>query len=213
MTLLWRLLFSGARSTSLKLDLALLVVRLWVGIPMAAIWGAAKLPPAPGFVTNVGNLGFPLPTFFAWCAALSEVVGGGLLVLGVMTRPAAFFLGFTMFVASFLQKANEGFWEPSRLNPTHYLVFCVVLLLAGAGRLSVDQVLRPTAGVYDNQRARVACVRRPATKRHVGGWLLPVKRVIRPHKVASPSGAAPFRRRQHLFRRLGGIGKLEAWPR
>lgn len=143
MLVIWKLLFGGASSSSLALDLGLLAGRLWVGIPMAFIWGAAKIPPAPGFITTVGNLGFPMPTLFAWCAALSEVVGGAMIALGLMTRPASLLLGFTMFVAAFMQKADESFWDPSRLNPTHYLVFCIVLLLTGAGRLSVDQVLRP----------------------------------------------------------------------
>lgn len=143
MTLLWKIIFGGIKSSSLPLDFALLIARLWVGIPMAFVWGIGKLPPPPGFVSNVGSLGFPMPTFFAWCAALSEIVGGALLILGVMTRPAALFLGFTMFVAAFMAKADLSFFDPGRLNPTHFLVFCTLLLLTGAGRLSIDQILRP----------------------------------------------------------------------
>ena len=143
MLLFWKILFGGIRSSSVWLDLALLIARLWVGIPMAFVFGIGKLPPPSGFVSSVADLGFPMPSFFAWCAALAEIVGGGLLILGVMTRPAALFLGFTMFVAAFMAKADLSFFDPGRMNPTHFLVFCVLLLLTGAGRLSVDQILRP----------------------------------------------------------------------
>lgn len=142
-----KVVFGGSRSKAVGIDVGLLVLRLWVGLPMALVWGPSKIPPAPGFVEAVGKLGFPMPTFFAWCAGMSEVMGGALLVMGLMTRPAALFLGFTMFVAAFWQKAGMEFFSADRLNPTHFLVMCIVLLITGAGRMSADQALRPKAEI------------------------------------------------------------------
>lgn len=142
MNFFWKILFGGGK-TSLGVDVGLLLLRLWVGLPMAFVYGRAKLPPSPGFISGVGDMGFPMPTLFAWCAAMSEFLGGVLIALGLMTRPAAAALAFTMFIAVFKMKGDLGYWEPDRMNPTHYLVGCLVLLLAGAGRLSCDTVLRP----------------------------------------------------------------------
>jgi len=138
-----KMVFSGARTHALAVDTAILLARLWVGLAMALVYGTQKLPPQVGFIEVVGKLGFPAPTFFAWCAALSEVVGGAMIALGVMTRPAAAMLGFTMFVAAFLQKSGLEFFSPDRLNPTHYLIFCLAILLTGGGRISLDHLLRP----------------------------------------------------------------------
>jgi len=53
-------------------------------LPRDGVWG-----PQPWFINDVAKMGFPLPTFFAWCAVLAEFFGGILLMLGLMTRPAA----------------------------------------------------------------------------------------------------------------------------
>jgi len=56
--------------------------------------GYTKLPPSEQFVQLVGNIGFPIPHVFAWAAALSESVGGVLLILGFLTRITSFFCRF-----------------------------------------------------------------------------------------------------------------------
>lgn len=142
MTWVWKILHGGSR-TSLGTDLALLLVRLWVGLPMALVFGRGKLPPPPTFTSAVADMGFPVPTLFAWAAVLAEVIGGALVAIGLMTRPAAFFLAFTMAVAAFQAKGDLSFFDPGRLNPTHFMVLSLVLLFAGSGRLAVDPLLRP----------------------------------------------------------------------
>ena len=64
------------------------------------------------FAMGVAALGIPFPEFFAWAAALSEFVGGLLLVLGLLTRPAAFFIMSTMLVAVFGQHLLDPFHPP-----------------------------------------------------------------------------------------------------
>lgn len=142
MTTFWKLIFGGGK-TSIGVDAGLLILRLWIGLPMAFVYGRGKLPPSPQFVSGVESLGFPVPYFFAWCAVMAEVVGGALLAMGLMTRPAAFFLGFTMCVAVFKAKGEFGLWDLERMNPTHFLIGAVVLFFTGAGKASIDVLLRP----------------------------------------------------------------------
>lgn len=76
----------------------------------------------------------------AWFAAVLEVVGGGLLLLGLFTRPVAFILAGEMAVAYFIGHAPQGFWPV--LNQGHpAILFCFVFLYfsaAGPGPWSLD---------------------------------------------------------------------------
>ena len=113
-----------------------LVLRVFTGLALALAHGRGKLPPSERFIGLVEAMGFPAPIFFAWAAGLAEFGGGLLLAVGLLTRPAAFFILVTMLVASFLQQAGDPFVErePSLL----FAAIATYFLLAGAGRLSVD---------------------------------------------------------------------------
>lgn len=100
----------------------------------------------PGFNTFIS---YPAPYSFmrpAWlwmaAAALSEFVGGILIVLGLLTRVGAFFIGVTMVVAIFgvhwpaFFANNKGIEYPLAL-----LAMAVALLISGGGHLSVDKAL------------------------------------------------------------------------
>src|SRR5215207_5047589 len=52
-----------------------------------------------GFQTNVERTGLPMPKLLTWAAVLTEFGGGGLLVVGWLTRPAALALCGVMGVA------------------------------------------------------------------------------------------------------------------
>ena len=76
----------------------------------------------------------------AWIAAVLEVVGGGLLLLGLFTRPVAFILSGEMAVAYFLGHAGQGFW-PILNQGAPAILFCFVFLYlssAGGGPWSLD---------------------------------------------------------------------------
>jgi putative oxidoreductase len=142
-------------------DLALLILRL-SGLGMALAHGLGKVAAlsageGDGFIAGVESLGFPLPGLFAWAAALAELLGGLCVALGLGTRVAAAFAGFTMFVAAFVRhhalqhllvamgamKASE---ETTRSwgNPEMALLYLVVfatLALTGGGRFSLDRLL------------------------------------------------------------------------
>lgn len=130
----------GSGATDRATDIGLLILRVGIGLAMAFGHGLGKLPPSAGFVEGVGGLGFPAPVLFAWLAALSEFAGGLLIALGLLTRPAAASLAFTMCVAFFLQHAADPF--PDKEPAFVFGVIALALVATGAGRFSVDRFLR-----------------------------------------------------------------------
>lgn len=121
-------------------DFALLLVRAFFGLALALAHGLGKVPVGEPFIAGVAALGFPAPALFAWAAALSELVGGLLLALGLFTRPAALAILFTMGVAAFARPAADPFGE--RELALAYFAVALGFLLLGAGRYSLDAVLR-----------------------------------------------------------------------
>jgi putative oxidoreductase len=146
---------------TLLTDLALLLLRL-CGLGMALAHGYGKLAAlAAGeggrFIAGVEALGFPLPGLFAWAAALAEFLGGLCVALGLGTRIAAAFAGFTMFVAAFarhhafqhllvavgaltVSEETARSWGSPEMALLYLVVF-VALALTGGGRFSVDRLL------------------------------------------------------------------------
>ena len=121
-------------------DVGLLIVR--VAGAFMAVHGFAKVsagvqdPADWWFVDDVRSMDFPLPHAFAWAAALSELVGGAAVALGVYTRFAALTCAVTMFVAAFIKHGDDGFGDMEAA----LVYLCVFLGLAflGGGKLSVD---------------------------------------------------------------------------
>lgn len=73
-----------------------------------------------------------------------EVVGGGLLLVGLFTRPAAFVMSGLMAFAYFLVHAPRGFWSLPNGGDLA-VVYCFAFLYmaaAGGGKWSLDHALR-----------------------------------------------------------------------
>ena len=69
-----------------------------------------------------------------------EVFGGGLLLLGLFTRPVAFLLAGEMAVAYFQFHSPKSFW-PTVNGGVSAVLYCFIWLYfsaAGAGHLSID---------------------------------------------------------------------------
>jgi putative oxidoreductase len=96
----------------------------------------------PQVIEGVGKLGFPAPVLFAWLASLSEFAGGLLIVFGLFTRVAAFFVWFTMSVAAFRAHASDPF-QVKELALAFWTM-AGTLMLTGAGRYSLDKKLCST---------------------------------------------------------------------
>ena len=85
----------------------------------------------------------PLPPLLI-AAAWLEIVGGGLLVLGLYTRPVAFILSGQMAVAYFLAHGSQGFW-PALNGGDAAILFCFLFLylaFQGPGEWSLDAQVR-----------------------------------------------------------------------
>ena len=117
-------------------DAALLVLRLAFGLGIALGHGLGKIGNLGGFIGNVARQGVPLPEVLGPAAALSELVGGILLAIGLFTRPAAVFVLATMLVAGFHIHAADPF--PKKELAFAYAFVSIALLLAGPGRFSLD---------------------------------------------------------------------------
>jgi len=124
---------SGAPITR---DLALLSLRLAFGGALALTHGRAKLAAPARFLEALAKRDFPLPGFFGWAAILSEFVGGLLLAVGLLTRPAATFVVITLGVAAFDFHSADPFAK--RELALAYAVVALSVAIAGPGRYSLD---------------------------------------------------------------------------
>ena len=132
--------FGGAKIQPGWAELGLLIARLGLGGMMALAHGWGKLPVQQGFIDGVAAMGFPYPALFAWAAALSEFAGGALIVVGLFTRPAALMLAATMVVAAFIKHGADPL--QNKELALVYLGFALIMLFLGAGRFSIDVLIR-----------------------------------------------------------------------
>jgi putative oxidoreductase len=102
--------------------------------------GLMKLVHFPGPQPGVTDPLTPL----LLAAAVIEVIGGGLVALGLFTRIFAFVLSGEMAVAYFIGHFPRGFW-PGLNGGDPAVLFCFVFLYlaaAGGGPWSVDALKR-----------------------------------------------------------------------
>lgn len=88
----------------------------------------------------------PLPLMLV-AAAWLEILGGGLLALGLFSRPVAFVLSGQMAVAYFLAHYPKSPW-PGLNGGDPAILYCFVffyLVFAGPGPLSLDAMVRRKA--------------------------------------------------------------------
>lgn len=122
---------------------AFLIARVLVAY-MFLLHGTAKLFEFPMSMTG-GNGAVPLFSLFG-IAAILEVVGGILIILGLFTRPVAVLLSGQMAYAYFIfHAANEGNTLLPILNKGElaavYSLFFLLLAFVGAGKYSLDHKL------------------------------------------------------------------------
>ena len=150
---LMQFLFGGPGTANAAGDFGLLVVRIAFGAYIALhgwdkIYSEGHFGLMPQLVDGVRSMGFPQPMLFAWMSALTEFVGGILVVLGLLTRPAALALTFNMCVAAFVAHGKDPWYAPmarSKESALLYLAPFFLLMLAGAGRFSIDGLFRRRA--------------------------------------------------------------------
>lgn len=135
-----KLLIKTTNESSMMDEVAMLILRVGAGLFMAFGHGKGKVPPSEGFVQGVSAMGFPFPEMFAWAAGLTEFIGGILLAIGLFTRPSAFFLAITMFVACFIRHGADplNVKEMSAL----YLMIYIIFAVKGSSKFSVDNIIK-----------------------------------------------------------------------
>ena len=126
------------------LDIALLVLRVVVGVIMSAhglqkVFGVFGGSGMEAFTGMIKGMGFTPPLVWAWIAALSELIGGIFLVLGIMPRLSAFMIGAVMVVAIAKVHGANGFFMMKGGYEYQLLLLasCVSLILSGGGKLSI----------------------------------------------------------------------------
>jgi putative oxidoreductase len=128
---------------SKQVDLGLLIGRVGIGA-IFIVSGWQKLSGGQAAWAHLGhamaNFGITfMPNIWGLLATLIEFVGGILLVLGFLFRPAAFLILLNMIVAMvtvFRQHPHE-FTVYSR--PAEMLFILIVFLFVGPGKFSIDK--------------------------------------------------------------------------
>tara|TARA_R110001592_G_scaffold139056_2_gene358775 strand:- start:114 stop:575 length:462 start_codon:yes stop_codon:yes gene_type:complete len=127
---------------------ASLILRVPVGLTLAA-HGAQKLfgwfggYGLEGTGQWMASLGLEPGYLMALMAGSAEFFGGLALVLGLLTRPAAVVVAFTMLIAIFAVHIGNGLFMANNGYEFALTLFVVSVALAiqGAGRFALDQKL------------------------------------------------------------------------
>ncbi|MFK4729129.1 DoxX family protein [Agromyces mediolanus] len=127
-------------------DLALLVLRVVAGAVFFA-HGFQKLFlfTVPGTTAAFTEMGVPLAGVVAPSLAIVELVGGGLIVLGVLSRPVAAFLAVSMVGAAAFAHLGAGFWvdEGGFEYVAVLAAAAAAIAIAGPGRYGLSRVVLP----------------------------------------------------------------------
>jgi putative oxidoreductase len=125
-----------------------IVVRLIVGVIMTA-HGLQKLSlgPAKFGTATLVPLGVPYADVMAYVVTFTELAGGILLVVGLLSRLAALALLVELITTIALVKVNVGLIAPAARGAGAELDLAliaglVMILLVGPGRASLDHLLR-----------------------------------------------------------------------
>ena len=123
-----------------KNEYSLLLLRVVFGLIMFINHGIYKITAGATKWEKLGSaltdlIGFQfLSSFFGFMASFSESIGALLIVFGLFTRSASVLLFTTMLVASIKHLIDNEFPELAIL----YCILCLVLILSGPGKYSLD---------------------------------------------------------------------------
>jgi putative oxidoreductase len=111
--------------------------------------GIAKVQNIAGFTQRFVGWGIPFPAFSATLSAWTELVGGLLLMLGLLTRLVCIPMLINMAVAVTLVVSSNlmGLDDYVEADEVVYSLIFLWLLIAGPGKVSVDTLLARWLGI------------------------------------------------------------------
>ena len=128
-------------------EVALLVVRVIAGMIIAA-HGWQKLTvlgPANFGQALLAQNGVPFPIFMGYVVTFTEVIGGILLIVGLLSRLVALLLTINLVIATLMVNIHVGLLSSTAgvgaELPLALIAGFLAILLAGPGRLSLDYLL------------------------------------------------------------------------
>ncbi|HEY4014476.1 MAG TPA: DoxX family protein [Polyangiaceae bacterium] len=124
--------------------LAPLIGRIAVGLLFVSTgWG--KVHDVPKVVHFFEQLGIPAPGFHAVLVSYTELVGGSLIVIGLLTRLACVPLMISMVVAILTAKRADlhGLFDLVGFDEFTYLCVLAMIVIIGPGSASIDALIVP----------------------------------------------------------------------
>ncbi|GAA3461327.1 DoxX family protein [Saccharothrix longispora] len=132
-------------------DVAALIGRIGVGVVFIAHgWQKVAEWGLDGTATAFAGMGVPLPTLSAWFAAVVELGGGALLLLGVVTPVVGVLLAVDMLGALVIVHLSNGLLGQGGYELVLVLGVAALALGFNAGSLALDRVVK------DRRHAAVA---------------------------------------------------------
>ncbi len=119
-------------------DVALLLLRVWLGGSLLWLHGMGKIPRLMADEVRFASVAGLSPTVSLTLAVVGEVVAPVLLILGLGARWAAFLSAATMLGAYVVGHGMALSGERSGELPFIFLAGFLALLIAGPGRFSID---------------------------------------------------------------------------
>jgi putative oxidoreductase len=127
-------------------DIGNLFLRLGTGVTMF-IHGWLKFAGGEAFLKTVGTnwsavLGLhSQPLYWGIFVAVCQTLGGILIALGLLARPASLVLTFVMTIGAIMvfEKAGTSFKDWS--HPAEAALTCFAIAIMGSGRFGLDRVL------------------------------------------------------------------------
>jgi putative oxidoreductase len=134
-------------------SIAPLATRIIIGLAFYQA-GSGKFRHFENVIGFFQGIGIPFPAFNAGLVASMETVGGIMLILGLFTRFFASGLSITMVVALLTADKADflASWgsaaesSPTDITAFVFLLFLLWLIAYGAGKLSLDALLRRVLG-------------------------------------------------------------------
>lgn len=126
------------------LNLAILTLRLclavvFIGHGLQVAFGLFGGSDISGFSEMLVSLGFKAPMVWAYVAAYTQLIAGLFLILGFLTRFAAFSLFIFMLVAMLKVHISKGFFMQTGGFEYNFVLICIciALMLSGSGKFAM----------------------------------------------------------------------------